>query len=139
VRHLHRGLGAKRLAGRGPDGKRTEPTPWLADYGLAECPEPGLPARTKANVRDSDATLWIGDWHTHGGRATLDACRIQDKPFMLLFRGATRPSQVCDWLGTKGVRVLNVAGNRESVDRGIGERVGRFLIRVFRQLGRGVE
>jgi hypothetical protein len=42
------------------DGKRTEAAPWLAEYGLTECPEPGFPARARANVRDSDGTLWFG-------------------------------------------------------------------------------
>jgi hypothetical protein len=35
------------------------------------------------------------------------------------------------------VRVLNVAGNRESVNPGIGDRVKAFLARVFVQLARG--
>jgi len=75
------------------DGKRTEAAPWLAEYGLADCPEPGFPARTRANVRDSDGTLWFGNWMTPGGAATLDACRNTDKPFLIVFRGATKPSQ----------------------------------------------
>jgi hypothetical protein len=33
------------------------------------------------------------------------------------------------------MRVLNVAGNRESRAPGIGERAERFLCEVFRQLG----
>jgi len=33
------------------------------------------------------------------------------------------------------IRVLNVAGNRESKAMGIGARVERFLAEVFRQLG----
>jgi hypothetical protein len=53
--------------------------PWLAGFGLVECPEPGYKARTRANVRDSDATLWFGDVYTPGGAATLDACRQMNK------------------------------------------------------------
>jgi hypothetical protein len=93
-----------------PDGKRTEAAPWLEGYGLAQCPEPGFPARTRANVRHSDATLFFGDYHTPGGRATLDACRIQGKPFMLVFGGLTRPRQVKEWIGAKGVRVFRQLG-----------------------------
>jgi Circularly permutated YpsA SLOG family len=117
------------------DGCHNVPAPWLAEYGLVECSEPGYPARTVANVRDSDGTLWFGDWMSPSGRTTLDACRLQHKPFMLVFQGVTRPSQVVAWLGEKGVRVMNVAGNRESKSRGIGERVERFLGRVFWLLG----
>jgi hypothetical protein len=43
------------------DGRRNIAAPQLADFGLAECPNPGYPARTRANVRDSDATIWFGD------------------------------------------------------------------------------
>jgi hypothetical protein len=51
------------------------------------------------------------------------------------FYGGTRPSEVAGWLAERGVRVLNVAGNRESVARGIGARVERFMRDVFRRLG----
>src|SRR4051812_12471606 len=63
--------------GWAPKGWRTEDgaAPWLADFGLVECPESGYPARTRANVRDSDVTVWFGDWHSPGGKTTLDACR----------------------------------------------------------------
>jgi Circularly permutated YpsA SLOG family len=67
-----------------------------------------------------------------GGKATLDACRALNKPFLLVFQGVTRPSQVVAWLSDKGVRVLNVAGNRESKSPGIGERVERFMGEVLR-------
>jgi hypothetical protein len=110
------------------------PAPWLAEYDLVECPEPGYAARTKANVRDSDAPLWFGGFDSPGGRATLDACRAQDKPFMLVFVGITRPSEVAAWIVETGVKVLIVAGNRESVSPGIGERVEAFMGRVFRRL-----
>jgi hypothetical protein len=75
--------------------------------------------------------------YTPGGAATLDACRQMGKPFLLIFQGASRPSEVVAWIGEKGIRTLNVAGNRESKDRGIGGRVERFLGRVFARLGRG--
>ena len=55
---------------------------------------------------------------------------------MLVFQGVTRPSQVVAWLWEKGVRVLNVAGNRESKSPGIGERAERFLGEVLLRLDR---
>ncbi len=104
-------------------------------YGARVLPGAGYPERTAANVRDSDGTVWLGDHHCPGGRATLDACRWQGKPFVIAFEGVTRPSQVCGWVEGKGVRVLNVAGNRESRVPGIGVRADRFLAAVLRQLG----
>jgi hypothetical protein len=116
------------------DGRSDVAAPWLAEFGLVECPEPGYPARTKANVRDSEATLWFEDYNTLGGMATLDACREANQPFLLVSGGLTLPAHVTKWIGEKGVRVLNVAGSRESSAPGIGERTERFLGAVLRQL-----
>jgi hypothetical protein len=48
----------------------------------------------------------------------------------------TQPSEVAAGIEAGEVRVLNVAGNREGTEPGIGERVERFLVAVFRQLAR---
>jgi hypothetical protein len=53
--------------------------------------------------------------------------------------GAHRADQPHPVLELAPHQQLDVAGNRESVDRGIGERVERFMLRVFRQLGRGAD
>ena len=44
------------------DGRHNVPAPWLAEYGLVECPEPGYPARTLAYVRCCNGISWFGDW-----------------------------------------------------------------------------
>lgn len=126
--------------GWAPLGWRTEdgPAPWLADFGLIECPEPGYAARTRANARDSDATIWFGLVGTPGHKTTIEAARFFAKTTMLVSSGTTRPGQVVEWLTVHHyVKVLNVAGNRESLDPGIGDLVGAFLIRLFRLLDRG--
>jgi hypothetical protein len=95
-------------------------------------------ARTRANVEASDATIWLGWIDTRGFRATHDAAlaRSPAHPFLIVYRGVTTPSEVVAWLRSKPIRTLNVAGNREWVSPGIGERAERFLVAVFRQLGR---
>jgi hypothetical protein len=55
---------------------------------------------------------------------------------MLVFGAQTRPSEAVAWIAENGIRVLNVAGNRERVSPGIGDRVERFMARVFRRLAR---
>jgi Circularly permutated YpsA SLOG family len=45
------------------------------------------------------------------------------------------PSQVAAWLDQSHIRILNIAGNRESIAPGIGQSVERFLTQLFRQLG----
>jgi len=42
---------------------------------------------------------------------------------------------IAEFLAQSGVRVLMVAGNRESRQPGIGARVERFLMTVFTSLG----
>jgi hypothetical protein len=117
-----------------PDGRRSQPAPRLADFGLVECPEPGYPARTKANVRDSDGTLWFGAFDTPGFTATHDAALVMGKPFLIVYANSSRPSEAREWVEAKGIRVLNIAGDRESKQQGIGTRVERYLGAVFRQL-----
>ena len=87
----------------------------------------GHPERTVANARDSDATVWLGDPSSPGGRATLRACRELGRPVFLVNEGV-RPSELTTWLVANYVGVLNVAGNRESMAPGIGARAERFLI-----------
>jgi putative molybdenum carrier protein len=123
--------------GFAPLGWETEaaPAPWLKDYGLVECSTSGYPARTAANVRTSDATLWFGSAATPGAVMTLTTCVELGKPCMVVRPGgAVKPSHVVAWIVRDRFRVVNVAGNRESKSPGTGDRVERFLAQVFRQL-----
>src|SRR6185312_14942579 len=109
-------------------------------YGARELPgargAEGLRARTDANVRDADAVLIFGNIHSAGSKCTLAACRCHGKPWMHVAEGV-RPSDVARWLDESGVRVLMVAGNRESSCRGIGVRVEAFMRRMFARLRHG--
>ncbi len=89
------------------------PAPWLADFGLVECAELGYPPRTIANVRDSAGTLWIGDASSPGGRLPIGTARELGRPVPVVEAGTTTPADVQRWIVEAGVRVLNVAGNRE--------------------------
>jgi Circularly permutated YpsA SLOG family len=120
-----------------PKGFKTEAGPrpeFTAQSGAHELESPEYPDRTIANVRAVDATLWFGNPESSGGVCTLSACRAFRKPYLVvsLEPDRTKPSQVAGWLATTNVRILNVAGNRESTQPGIGARVEAFLGRVFR-------
>ncbi len=125
--------------GWAPQGWHTEtgPAPWLASWGLVEFERPGYPARTRANVRDSDGTLvFLGPESTRGTALTLDALASAGKTWLIVPWASVappRPSNVLEWLAMHRIKVLNVAGPRESRCPGIGERAERFLIRVFRR------
>ncbi len=117
-----------------PEGFLTEagPRPEFAEtFGAVEMTGGGYPERTRANVRDSDATIWFGNPESPGGRTTLRACTGFGKPVYLVIEGQTQPADVVTWIEAEKFRVLNVAGNRESTEPGIGELVERFLVAVF--------
>jgi hypothetical protein len=91
---------------------------------------------TEKNVHDSDATLWFGQTTTPSAHATVCACHRFGKPCMLIYPGASfEPSHVATWIAEKKFTTLNVAGNRETEEPGIGDLVERFLGEVLLLLG----
>jgi hypothetical protein len=96
--------------------------------------------RTWLNVLESDMTLWFGDLRSPGGRATHgDAIKL-GRPITCI-GGPDRdftPGYTVGWLEKHGVRVLNVAGNRESKAPGIGGWVEEYLSAAFRLLRGGI-
>jgi hypothetical protein len=122
-----------------PKGFLTEdgPRPELAkEFSAAEMPTNSYPARTEQNVRDSDATVWFGETTTKGAQETVAACHRFSRPCMLVFPDASfEPAHVARWIAEHQVRTLNVAGNRETDEPGIGDRVERFLAEVLEELG----
>ena len=122
-----------------PKGFLTEdgPHPEFADqYGAAELTAESDTARTQRNVQDSDATLWFGVTTTSRAQETVGACQRFAKPCMPVYPGASfEPCQVAAWITENRIGTLNVAGNREGEEPGIGDRVERFLGEVLRQLG----
>jgi len=118
----------------------TGPRPEFTDeFGAAEHPGTGdaasdHTARTRRNAEDGDVTLWFGTTDTPGARATLGACGELGRPCLVVVASETRPDDVAAWLADRGARVVNVAGNRESLEPGIGARVERFLGDVFQRM-----
>lgn len=97
--------------GTAPRGWKTDagPAPWLADFGLKESFSPSYRPRTRQNVRDADLTVWFGDSCSPGGRLTIGTCQQLNRPHLI---NPTAAELRCR-LETLGVRVLNVAGNRQ--------------------------
>jgi hypothetical protein len=105
-------------------------------YGAKEMSTKSYPARAVVNVQDSDGTLWFGTTDSPGAKTTLEACERMRRPVMLITPSdVVLPSDVVEWLRRNPqIERLNIAGNRESKNPGIGERVERFLMVVFRRL-----
>jgi hypothetical protein len=123
-----------------PKGFLTEegPRPEFAElYGAQEMPTADYRQRTEQNVRESGGLIWFGRTDTAGAEATLLACQAMGRPRLLvLHRTELRTSDAAGWLATQPqVSALNIAGNRESKAPGIGDRVERFLVELFHQLG----
>lgn len=134
-----RELGLK-TGGWAPQGYRTETgrAGWLASYGLKEHPSPYYSERTAANVCDTDGTLLVGSLASPGSRATRRLARADSKPFLHVpWRGShveevpAIVQEVRAWLETNSIEVLNVAGNRESRNRGVGDATRDLLILVL--------
>jgi len=128
-----------KMGGHVPKGWRTEegPKPWLESLGLKEHGSEGYRGRTIANVESADATLWLGDPLSPGGKLTLRTADSINKPSYVVDWRAGWPfpsddvQDVKDWLDRLGVQVLNVAGNRSSKQPGIFEMTKRFLTEVL--------
>lgn len=112
-----------------PRGRRAEDGRIASRYPLSETPTSQYPQRTRWNVRDSDGTLVLHAGTPRGGTAlTLGFVRRQGKPLLQVdLDGAPDPPELARWLAGSGIRVLNVAGPRESEAPGIGERAARYL------------
>jgi predicted Rossmann fold nucleotide-binding protein DprA/Smf involved in DNA uptake len=119
-----------------PRGRRAEDGPIPARYPLAETPTARYPQRTEWNVRDSDGTLVLHAGRPRGGTAlTLRLLARQRKPTLQLDLDADpHPDALTEWTARRGIRVLNVAGPRESESPGIGARAARFLETALRPL-----
>ena len=105
-------------------------------YGAKAMPTGSYAARTARNVRESDETIWFGSTDTPGAKTTLEVCELWRKPVMIIEpHRSIQPSAAVQWLRNHPqIQVLNCAGNRESKNPGIGERVEKFLMAVFKRI-----
>ena len=96
----------------------------LAKFGLVETNSTDYDVRTVQNVLAADATVIFADHiDSDGTKLTISSCIKHLKSYLI------NPDALAlhDWLIQQQVQVLNVAGNRESVAIGIGDRVRQIL------------
>jgi len=127
-------LAAKELniqtGGTAPKGYRTETGSDfnLRDiFNLSEHSSDKYPPRTAANVKNSDGTVLFGNMNSPGCKMTIKFCQQMNKPYII------NPSvnQLREWINLNNIRILNCAGNRESKNIGIQERVKNHLVRAL--------
>lgn len=112
-----------------PRGRLAEDGPIPSRYPLAETPTARYPQRTAWNVRDSDGTLVVHAGRPRGGTAlTLRLLARERKPTLQVdLDAAPDPGALTRWMAARAIRVLNVAGPRESECPGVGRRAKQFL------------
>lgn len=105
-----------------PRGRRAEDGAIDVRYALVETPSKNYGQRTKWNVRDSDATLIVSNnpGLSGGSLKTADHARLLGKPCLHIYEISVAARKLSDFLAVHEVRVLNVAGPRESSSPGIG-------------------
>lgn len=103
----------------------------------------GIKARTASNVRNAAATFVFTDVDSGGSIRTLRYCETFHRPvcrLATLYRFA--PDEIAeylrqlakagDFLREHCPKILNIAGNRESVSPGIERRVEMFLVELLK-------
>ena len=123
-----------------PKGCYTEDgeAPWLVtQYGCREhTAQYDYEPRTRLNVQLGDATVIFGR-RSPGSNLTERLCQQYEKPCLWVWCSPDRPITFATarnfqlWIVRHQPETLNVAGNRESVNKGIGEAVERFLVEIF--------
>jgi hypothetical protein len=105
-----------------PKGRIAEDGPLSEKYNLTEMPTDSYPERTEQNVIDSDGTLIIARGPLTGGTAyTRDMAARHDRPCLMVdlletteFNAALK---IATWAFEHDIKVMNVAGPRQSKDR----------------------
>jgi len=107
-------------------------------YGAVEHKSSHYNLRTYANVHDSDGTIrFASNFHSPGERCTFKAIEKIGKPHIDI--DVNKPidhNVVRKWLAHHNIKVLNVAGNRESTCPGIEKFVIEYLKTVFNDEGK---
>lgn len=116
-----------------PKGRRAEDGTIPDRYPLVETASRDYRERTRRNVEDSDGTLILTRGALGGGTAyTRDCAEALGKPYLVLALDKRPDAQAArDWIRRHGLRVLNVAGPRESSRPGIYRQAKRFLLRLL--------
>lgn len=112
-----------------PKGRRAEDGIIPDHYPVKETPSRDYEQRTEWNVRDSDGTLILTTSKPEGGTAyTLEMAQKLDKPFYVVDLLSPRNlASIQYWIEYEKIKILNVAGPRESRVPGIRSMAMEFL------------
>ncbi|HWY86715.1 MAG TPA: putative molybdenum carrier protein [Gemmataceae bacterium] len=116
-----------------PKGRRSEAGPIPERYPLEATATADYPERTEANVRAADATLILTRGRPDRGTALTYklALRLKKPCYVVDLKEPDVVEQVKMWLANQRIAVLNVAGPRESSQKGIHAEASAYLRRVL--------
>jgi hypothetical protein len=122
-----------------PKGRWAEDGPIPDVYPMRETPSVEVAQRTGWNVRDSDGTLVITEGPPAAGTAlTIDMTAVFEKPCLVVDvagQGDQLSEQnigaIAAWISEHRIRLLNVAGQRESTVPGIYQKAAALLLRLL--------
>jgi predicted Rossmann-fold nucleotide-binding protein len=119
-----------------PKGRKAEDGPLPSSYPLTETPSSDYAQRTEWNVRDSDGTLIIQDGAPKGGTAlTIELAKAYVKPcLMISINDPSWPTHARQWIAENKLRILNIAGARESEAPGIYQKSSAMLHGLFAEI-----
>ena len=121
-----------------PRGRQAEDGPISESYPLNELRSPFYSARTRLNVEDSDGTLVLTDRKPSGGTAlTVDLAMNSSKPLLVVDLNKKKGEPICRtaaWLKENGIKILNVAGPRESGSPGIYAKARMFMKELLKHV-----
>ncbi len=118
-----------------PKGRLAEDGRIPDKYNLSETKTRKYPERTIMNIHDSDGTLIITRSEPTGGTLLTKNVAEKSKKPLLVITINKRVSQkkvvsILSWISENKIKVLNIAGPRESTTSGIYE-VAKRLIKRF--------
>jgi len=104
-------------------------------YNLKEHESSDYSPRTKANVHDTDGTILIAkSLQSPGSRLTIHYCERLGKPIRIVRMGDPFLAiTFFSWIAKFKIRILNVAGNRESKAPGIQQYTKELFLEMFEE------
>jgi hypothetical protein len=121
------------VGGYCPKGRLAEDGTVPDRYPLTELTKGGYSARTEKNVVESDGTLILNMGKVTGGtRLTVECAKKHNKPYLVVqLDRVVIVDATIDWFDANNIRVLNIAGPRESKYPGVYAKAFEFLRKVF--------
>lgn len=122
-----------------PKGRKAEDGPLPARYPFKETKSSDYRVRTELNVKEAGGTLIFTWGKPTGGTAfTIKLANKHEKPCLVLDleqRNQEMVTIIHDWIEKKHIRILNVAGARESEALGIYDIVRHVMGSLIGHIG----